>query len=409
MIFAALIFAAALLVLALKDFKRALQCLIFLLPTYLLRFKIGPLPSTFLELAFGIVFLVWLFRYFVDDIADLIQSYRRQKSFFTFVAVFFVGSFISIFISDMRWFSFGQWRAYFLEPMLLFMVLIGRRNNISTRDLVLPLGLSTLGISVFGIFQKLTGFTLPDDGRMTSFYTSPNTVGLYLAPALLLFVSETKNFFSSNNKYLKALPYFVFALAALAVLFSGSLGTMVGLGAATILLLTLFHKKQIAAGLIVIALCAAFVVPSTRNFVTSKDRSSGNRLTLWTYSWEYLTSSPKNFVFGTGVRQFFRKIQKPEYNPKQMERLIYPHNIFLNFWTETGLIGLIGFVGIFAYLSLFSWRILQGNRLVGAACLGALAVILVHGLVDVPYFKNDLSMMFWIIAAIILNERTRLV
>jgi hypothetical protein len=32
--------------------------------------------------------------------------------------------------------------------------------------------------------------------------------------------------------------------------------------------------------------------------------------------------------------------------------------------------------------------------------LAAMTAILVHGLVDTPYFKNDLAMMFWLILII---------
>jgi hypothetical protein len=38
------------------------------------------------------------------------------------------------------------------------------------------------------------------------------------------------------------------------------------------------------------------------------------------------------------------------------------------------------------------------------ACAGGLLVIFTHGLIDVPYFKNDLSMMFWILAAYIIKS-----
>ena len=33
--------------------------------------------------------------------------------------------------------------------------------------------------------------------------------------------------------------------------------------------------------------------------------------------------------------------------------------------------------------------------------IGAIIVIVVHGLVDVPYFKNDLAVMFWLFLAMV--------
>ena len=46
--------------LAWKNFRLAVLLLIAALPVYLIRFSIGPLPSTLLELHFGSIFLVWM-------------------------------------------------------------------------------------------------------------------------------------------------------------------------------------------------------------------------------------------------------------------------------------------------------------------------------------------------------------
>ena len=85
-----------------------------------------------------------------------------------------------------------------------------------------------------------------------------------------------------------------------------------------------------------------------------------------------------------------------------MERLIYPHNLFLNFWTETGLVGLLSFAGILGYAFYLGYKIRKNNLIWGAGLITALAVFLIHGLVDVPYFKNDLAMLFWIIISIVI-------
>jgi O-antigen ligase len=81
-----------------------------------------------------------------------------------------------------------------------------------------------------------------------------------------------------------------------------------------------------------------------------------------------------------------------------MERLIYPHNIALNFWTEIGFFGMLSTVGILGYLFYLGFKIYKNDILWGAGLVGTLIVIVTHGLVDVPYFKNDLAMLFWIIA-----------
>jgi O-antigen ligase len=85
-----------------------------------------------------------------------------------------------------------------------------------------------------------------------------------------------------------------------------------------------------------------------------------------------------------------------------MERLIYPHNILFNFWAETGLLGVVGFFGMFGYLGVSAYRLLHRNREWSILVLAILTVTLVHGMVDVPYFKNDLAMLWWVLGALMI-------
>jgi O-antigen ligase len=100
-----------------------------------------------------------------------------------------------------------------------------------------------------------------------------------------------------------------------------------------------------------------------------------------------------------------------------VEIYLYPHNIFLNFGSELGIAGALLFTWIiikYLFISLKSGRELtqtkNTDKYLAFGLAAAMIAILIHGLVDVPYFKNDLSVMFWIIialgAALNLNYRT---
>jgi O-antigen ligase len=395
---------------AYKNFRLAAQIFICLLPTYLIRINIGPLPSTALEVAFGFLTLVWLIRYALTDYKNIRMFLVKHRIFSYSLALFFVSSLISIFISDMWWYSFGQWRAYFLEPIILFFIFIGRDDNLSYHDLLRALCWSSASVALYAIIQKLFDFGLDDSGRAVSFFTSPNAVGLYLAPLMVLLTKQLydkKDKFLNNYLFLVKIPEFwLITASALAVVFTRSLGTVIGLIFALVVMFIIIGKRNFAAAIVVALVLSSIISYRMVNVSNQKFQSFQNRITLWTYSFDYLTASPKNYIFGTGLRQFFRKIQKPYYNSEKMERLIYPHNIFLNFWTEIGFIGLLGFAAIMANLLAFSQYILQKKQLVAAAaCLGIITVIIVHGLVDVPYFKNDLAMMFWILTAYIIKVK----
>jgi O-antigen ligase len=82
------------------------------------------------------------------------------------------------------------------------------------------------------------------------------------------------------------------------------------------------------------------------------------------------------------------------FNIKQQECIL------LNFWSEIGLFGMISFAGICAYIFGLGLKILKKNIFFGAALLASLVIIFIHGMVDVPYFKNDLAMLFWVITSL---------
>lgn len=397
------------LFLAWKNFRLAVILFIIFLPTYLIRFEIGPLPSTVLELSFGVLFLVWLIKYSRQDLKNIFAISQRHKILFIAFVSFFLASVVSVLISDLFILSLGVWRAYFLEPMIFFLILIGRKEVVKTTDLVWGLVFSTLSISVYSIIQKFTGWGIATPEwtseltrRVTAFFSSPNSVGLYLAPILVLvivlMIQEKQK--SKNLEFW--LSASVAVLSLIAIVFTKSQGTWIGLGAGMLVFLYFWGYKKIAIGMAVMGIIVALLVPSMRQAVLFQDQSNQNRLRLLGYTEIFLSKTPANFVLGTGLGEFFRKIQKPYYNDKIMERLIFPHNIFLNFWTETGLLGMLAIITILGYAFYLSHKIGKSDKILGAGLLGALTVLVVHGLVDVPYFKNDLAFLFWIIILIVL-------
>ncbi|MFH1291761.1 MAG: O-antigen ligase family protein [bacterium] len=395
----------------------AICLFVVILPSYLLRYSYGPLPyilkipTTFFEVAFFSILLVWVFKYAKSDIKIIGGWVAKNNLFFFLMVVFFVFAMFGIFVSDMPWRSFGHYKAYFIEPMAFFLILIGRREEISPKDLVFCLGLSTLSIAIYSIFQKFTGLGIATDQwtaepgrRTTAFFSSPNAIGLYAVPIFLMLAGKKINILSrvdfwKNKK--KIFTVVMMLLIFLSVLFSKSEGALIALAVGMTVHLFLIGRRKIAVGIVAIGIITALAVPALRSAVLFVDQAGQNRLSLWRYSTTYLTDSPSNFVFGSGLRQFFRHVQKPYYDDSEMERLIYPHNIFLNFWTEIGLFGMLAFIGIFFCLIYFACCLRKKDVFFGSAMLACLIALLTHGLVDVPYFKNDLAMLFWIIAAVI--------
>ena len=97
---------------------------------------------------------------------------------------------------------------------------------------------------------------------------------------------------------------------------------------------------------------------------------------------------------------------RPYHEDARVEIFLYPHNLLLAVWVELGLAGLLIFLTILYQFFRACFSPPHGGRGnargwgLRAGLVVALSVILIHGLVDVPYFKNDLAMLFWVIVAL---------
>jgi len=419
---ATILYFLAFCIFSYKYFRFSIGLLFILLPTYLVRLNIGGYPTTLLEITFVAIFLVWLIRHRKEDIQNIKDYILGHKVLFIFISLFFISSIVGIFVSGTYILSFGLWRAYFLEPLILFFILLGSVHSIGKKDLIIFLSFSTLSIIIYSIFQKFTGigiatpeWTGVESRRVTAFFSSPNAIGLYIAPIFIFFIyliiSKTKNV---KDKYIGYLDnqYFWIVISILAIfslLFTKSQGSWIGLFSGLLILAFLLGYRKFTSAIIVLSLIILLFNPILRSAAFFGDLAGQNRLLLWSQSWSYISASPHNFIFGSGIRQFYDKIQKPNHDWKRIERHIYPHNFFLNFWTEIGLLGMVSVVGIVIYLFYLAVNVSKRDKVLGSVLASVLVVYLVHGLVDVPYFKNDLSFLFWIIVAIFLYCSPKLI
>jgi len=419
MLILALIYFITILFVSYKNFAWGLYSLAFVLPLYFLRPQIGFLPTTILELHFGAVFLVWLFSYARQDWVRIKEFLQNNKLFSWGLFIFFVASFASIFVSAIASLeplqkiilATGIWRAFFLEPIILFFILVGRQQNFSKMKMIWALLLSAFLVSLIAVAQEIFfllhwqfpyfGMAIP--GRMNSIYTTPNAIGLFTLPVLflsLLLLPQLK------NKVQKYFYYFVILIILLANLFSFSQGAWVALAVAIVVYLFFAGYKKLSVSLVLLGMIVVLLIPSFRSVVFFQDKAGNNRFVLAEYTWDYLTDSHRQFVTGAGLRNFFDGIENPRRDPKKLEPLTFPHNIFLNFWSEIGLFGMLSFFVIFILLIKHTFNVVDKKK--RAVLLALLTVIFVHGLVDVPYLKNDLAMLFWVVAFIILAESSRL-
>jgi O-antigen ligase len=121
---------------------------------------------------------------------------------------------------------------------------------------------------------------------------------------------------------------------------------------------------------------------------------------IYHYSVDLVKAHP---IIGIGLGSFQTQIAEISKNDIVFQRntlsyALHPHNIYLAMWLNLGIAGMIIF--LILCMNFFSQIYKMQNGPFRLALITALTTILVHGLFDTTYFKNDLSAVFWLIIAI---------
>jgi len=244
---------------------------------------------------------------------------------------------------------------------------------------------------------------------VVSFYGYPNGVGLYLGSIVILF---TGFLYQKSKLWLQIIKVLTILLSFSVILLAQSEGAIFGI-IFIWFIWGLIHKKTRAyfSLLAVLGIIIFFSNPMIREYLieklTLRDYSSFIRRLIWGETWQMLKH---NWFFGAGLNGYQTAILP--YHLPTFEVFLYPHNFILNFWSELGILGLFSFL----WLSVsFLWKNVKDyfgkikngleNNFLNLTLIAVLIQILIHGLVDVPYFRNDLAIIFWLVMAMYVIQK----
>jgi O-antigen ligase len=235
-------------------------------------------------------------------------------------------------------------------------------------------------------------------------YQTSNAVALFLLPVIAVAASIAAYGQDQRARLLSG-GYLVLAVPAFLLTFSrGGYLALLGVG----LGLAIAHRRRwrLLAIALAITVLFALIPPITTRLAHELNFSGGGNNTLVgrSYLWRATLQMLEHYpITGAGLAGFETRLA-PYWNPTHTDRFIYPHNLILNFWSETGLLGLAAFLWLLIAAFQVSWHGWKNGasswRAIHLGVLLALTGIVIHGLVDVPYFKNDLSLEFWTLLAI---------
>jgi len=351
---------------------------LFFLQSYLIRFNLGPYPSNLQEVLIALNGLTFL--------ATLIKEKRWPNwrkhwilgIFLILSAVSFLSNTIISEIDFIRHLKFlffaGTLTTIFLETFNQ------EKEKIAAFEVM---GLGAIIFGIFSVTYNLLGFNVAHDLRLLGPLDAAVYLAYYFAPFFI--------FFTLRRNWLYAL------ILGLLILSTKSMGAIGG----SAVVIGFYYARKIdkrilisVATLLAVVIFYNKILPTIQTDYSSLDE----RGEIWQVS-GHLLSDWQTLIFGAGLSQFEASyIEAADTvlgRPPLDYHVIQPHNIFLLFIFHYGILGLI-FILYLIYevlcrpKSVFSWMLIY---------------FFIHGLIDTPYYKNDLLFILMLLMSLAVFPR----
>ncbi len=405
----------------------AVMVAVVMLPWYVVRWQVAGIPTTLLEVAIGLVVVVWCVEAVWQRQLWLSMGHFWQKYRFGIVwmALFGVSTGIAVAAAPQLRDALGIAKAYVVEPLVLLPIIVtvinaDRRRWKGVFGALLVAGTQVMIVS---FSQAIVGW--PDlapaelqQGRISSFFNTANAVGLFLAPLIIMVACLLLGRMSRGWQRVMLSVWLLLGLVA--IYLSKSDGAVVALLTSLLLAVAWWLCQRhigwsrlakywrhgvvlILAGYVVACLGYVWWFNKPPQVANPYTRPGFSTLTIRQCTWEgtkrLLQAHP---LVGSGLAGFSSAYV--EHATCDAEPLVYPHMLVLNFWVQLGALGALSTIGLLAWWLWQVRRLLAVERVrwMGIGISLAVAYWLVHGLVDVPYFKNDLAVEWWVLLGLTL-------
>jgi O-antigen ligase len=305
--------------------------------------------------------------------------------------------------------------------LAFFLALIGwidDRQQIES--IIKAMLLSTIGVALFGFYQVWDkGYTdlyyhlypLQEDsldewsGRITSFLFHFNSLAGYLNLALPFSLGCMVLAKERGMRYLATVCH---GLTGAALYFTGSRGGLIAYGGMLVVSLWFLKPRRVAIlrVLLAAALSVAVVLSLQRESAGGArlqevdEFTSASRLALWGAAGAMFIQHP---VLGVGYGNY--RSLYGDYIPGAAPDQLDAHNLYLQFLSETGVIGFAIFLVVIILFARMAIKLARSpdpfDCLVGIGMGGALTATLIHGMVDYLFnVSPQFGALFWLVLAL---------
>ena len=437
------------LVFAWFNFRKAVIMLPLAFPLYMWRFGVLGMPFTLVEGMVYLAFLVFLVR--------LIKKQEKWEwhRFYGSVGLILIGAVLSLVVvpkflilssgEEVMPFraALGILKGWIVNPMLFLVMWMSvlRQKGSFYRGFYFYVA-GAVVLALIGLYQVVFKDFVTIDGRASGPFQSANYLAFYLVPGVIflaLFLSSSRSAGCARMKLSarrefksftwERIKCFFFKAAAkkerlrfwgmglvglilvLALVFSVSYAAWLGVFAGLLFYFLNKRKRvsgkrlewrQVMGGLLGILILGGifWTQIGTQKFQSfldfSRQSSSSVRIEVWRTAGFLIQKSP---FLGIGLGQFENQYQlhvgEALGHVPYESKILHPHNLFLTFWLYTGVIGLFGLVWLL--IEAYGRLGRKKNKEIVLICLTILTAILVHGLFDTPFWKNDLAYLWWMV------------
>src|SRR4030042_2389840 len=337
--------------------------ILFVLPAYLIKLRFDWVSFNILELLISFLFLVWLFQ------KDTKYEIRNTKYTLPILLIF-IGLALSTLANKNYYSGLGAIKGWFLFPIIFAIIFYDqlKKDDGLLKKSLAALFFSGFAISLFGVIYKFLGI-LTFDGRLKIFWDSPNQLAMFLAVPLLIGVIL-------NIPRLSLGMGIGLMSIAINLYLTKSFGAWLAIAVSLSIYFWLkyskiWQKKYIAVFLIIFLIFIGWAgFDKFENIKNLGDRSSlASRTIIWESAVLMIQNNP---LFGIGPGNFQNKyLEYQKYFPPYLEWSVpQPHNLFMTFWLESGLVGLIGFIWILFFFFRDHKRATRTSRNPGVLFLG---------------------------------------
>jgi len=361
------------------------------------------------ETAAGLAFLSILFRFSSDFVQLLKEFFVRERVFIASAGTFLLGVLIAAWINPHDLSTFGKLKSFYMVPALFTFLILGWATTQARLRWLILAWLASVTVASLAALIAFSQEWLLYDGRLAGPYQSANYLAMLVSPGILLAFSY---FSESRSRAMKAAC--ILALASNgAVLF---LTHSYAAWAATIIALAVIIVTQVSgfswrgrvsgvASILLVIGVMAWAESDTEKWqqvVSFTERSSlASRSMIWEVAIRTAKESSP-WGIGTGRFQTVYLGYQSDYPPYLEWAVPTPHNLYLHFFLEGGLISLGAWLWIIglSFHRAGRWFRQSPDRKreylpLVALSLGLWVFYLVYGLVDTPYMKNDLALALW--------------